>query len=78
MKNAKTEKALSSLEWAIAQSMTSPKQDDEFTTEEFAESTKTSAAASRSRLNRMVKSGMLVRRKILIESNYTNLFRKAD
>lgn len=78
MKNAKTEKALSSLEWAIAQSSFTPKQADEFTVEEFAKLANIPLESARGRLTKMVKSGMLMKRQILIKSHQTNVFKKAE
>lgn len=78
MKNAKTEKALSSLEWAISQSIGPPRQEDEFTCEEFFQ---LSGAASRgvaeSRLKRMVSNGGLLKRPACINGNRCALYRRA-
>jgi len=78
MKNTKTEKALSSLEWAIAQSIEPPRQEDEFTCEEFLQ---LSGAASRSsvesKLKRMVNNGGLLKRPACVNGNRCTLYRRA-
>jgi hypothetical protein len=78
MKNTKTEKALSSLDWAIAQSVGEPRQPDEFTCIEFM---KAGGGGSRpsasSRLNRMVTDGMLTKRQFSIDGSRCTLYRKA-
>jgi len=78
MKNTKTEKALSSLEWAIAQSIEPPRQEDEFTCEEFFQlSGAASRGAAESRLKRMVSNGGLLKRPTCINGNRCTLYRKA-
>ena len=78
MNNAKTEKALSSLEWAIAQSVVLPRQEDEFTCEEFFQlSGAASRGAAESRLKRMVSNGGLLKRPACINGNRCTLYRRA-
>jgi len=78
MKNTKTEKALSGLEWAISQSVGAPRQEDEFTCEEFLQ---LSGAASRSsvesKLKRMVNNGGLLKRPACVNGNRCTLYRRA-
>ena len=50
MKSAKTEQALSSLDWAIAQTIELPQQPDEFTAYEFAEKAGVSLPTAKYRL----------------------------
>lgn len=71
----KTKQALSSLDWAIAQSIEQPRQPDEFTTAEFAESSGMNSSTAEKRLRRMPG---ISRRKITINGNLVNLFRRAD
>jgi hypothetical protein len=78
MKNAKTEKALSGIEWAIAQSIGYPRQKDEFTSIEFFEmGGGSSRAAAESRLRRMVSNGDLLKRPLCIDGSRYMLYRKA-
>ena len=74
----KTKKALTGLEWAIAQTIKEPKQPDEFTAEDFTGASKLGVAQVRGHLTRMVERGQLTKRKILISGKQTNLFRKVD
>lgn len=78
MKNAKTKKALSGIEWAIAQAVGEPRHADEFTCAEFMKAgggdSRTSAS---SRLNRMVNDGMLTKRSFSIDGSSCTLYRKA-
>ncbi len=79
MKNAKTEKALSSLDWAIAQTVGEPRHVDEFTCAEFMTAGGgNSRAAAASRLNRMVTDGMLTKRPFSMDGSSYTLYRKAD
>ena len=50
MKSAKTKQALSSLDWAIAQTIELPQQADEFTAYEFAEKAGVSLPTAKYRL----------------------------
>ena len=78
MKNEKTKKALTGLEWAIAQTIVAPQNPDEFTAEEFAVSAEISMSKSRNRLEHMVNAGQLKKRKILKDGKWINLFRKYE
>lgn len=78
MKNEKTKKALSSLEWAIAQTIKEPKSPDEFTAEEFSRACNLSSAQTRGKLSRMVERGQLTKRKISICGNQVNLYQKPN
>ena len=51
MKSAKTKQALSSLDWAIAQTIALPKQADEFTIAEFAQKAGISHPTAKYRLS---------------------------
>ena len=73
-----TKKALTGLEWAIAQTVDKPQQEDEFTAEEFARASNLGITQSRNRLDRMTGQGQLSKRKILMDGRQTNVFRKAD
>jgi predicted Zn-dependent peptidase len=75
---SETKKALTGLEWAIAQTIDEPQQEDEFTAEEFARASNLGITQARNRLDRMTGLGQLSKRKILIDGRQTNLFRKAD
>jgi len=78
MKNSKIQKALSGIEWAIAQSVGEPRQPDEFTCIEFMKAGGgTSKASASSRLNRMFNEGMLKKRQFSIDGNSHTLYRKA-
>ena len=77
MKNAKTEKALSSLEWAIAQSFGDPRHADEFTCVEFMKAGGgDSRSSASSRLNKMVNDGKLTKRPFSIGGSSCTLYRK--
>jgi len=78
MKNAKTKKALSGIEWAIAQAVGEPRHADEFTCVEFMKAGGgDSRASASSRLNRMVNDGMLTKRSFSIDGSNCTLYRKA-
>jgi arsenate reductase-like glutaredoxin family protein len=78
MKNTKTEKALSSLEWAIAQSVEPPRQEDEFTCEEFLQlGGGASRSSAEAKLKRMVSNGDLLKRPFCVNGNRCTLYRKA-
>ena len=76
-----TRNALSSLEWALQQSIESPRRDDEFTLSEYLESLQKagmdiSYRQAQARLDSMVEKKQLAKRKINIKGAQTNLFRK--
>jgi hypothetical protein len=73
---AKTKKALSGLDWAIAQTVEEPKQADEFTTDDFARAGNLPVETARDKLNRMVRDGHLTKRMITLNGTRTNLYRK--
>jgi len=78
MKNTKTEKALSGLEWAISQSVGAPRQEDEFTCEEFLQlGGGASRSSAEAKLKRMVSNGGLLKRPFCINGNRCSLYRKA-
>ena len=79
MKNKKTDSALSGLEWAIAQTITAPRQPDEFTSGEFFEASGTGStiAATRCVLARMVADGRLTRRSASIGGRSVSLYKRA-
>ena len=77
-----TRSALSSLEWALQQSIESPKRDDEFTVSEYYESLQNAGMEigyrqAQARLDSMVEKKQLTKRKINIKGAQTSLFRKA-
>ena len=74
---SKTKAVLTSLDWALAQTIDEPQQPDEFTADQFAAAGKLEIAQARNRLAWMASSGQLTKRKILITGKRTNLFRKA-
>jgi predicted transcriptional regulator len=76
MKN-KTQKALSGLELAISQCITHDRMDDEFTLAEYVVKTKSKRSTAQQGLDRLVKQGLLTKRKISIDGSLTNLYRKA-
>jgi hypothetical protein len=69
---------LSGLEWALAQTLEQPQQPDEFTSEDFAQSTGRTIASARSLLNRMCHDGKLTKRYITVRGNKTCIFAKAS
>ncbi len=76
-----TRNALSSLEWALQQSIELPRRDDEFTLSEYLESLQKagmdiSYRQAQARLDSMVEKKQLAKRKINIKGAQTNLFRK--
>jgi hypothetical protein len=75
---SKTKKALTGLEWAIAQTVQEPKQADEFTSEEFILASKLGSRQARSVLEGMFNRGELTKRKMVIAGRFVNLFKKAD
>jgi predicted transcriptional regulator len=72
----KTQKALSSLEFAISQCITHEKMDDEFTLSEYIVKTKLKRSTAEQNLVRLLNRGMLTKRKISIDGSLTNLYRK--
>ena len=77
-----TRSALSSLEWALQQSIELPRRDDEFTVLEYLESLqKTGMEIKRrqasARLQEMVASKKLLKRVINVNGSQTSLYRKA-
>ena len=77
-----TRSALSSLEWALQQSIESPKRDDEFTVSEYYESLQNAGMEigyrqAQARLDSMVEKKQLTKRKINIKGAQTSLFSKA-
>ena len=76
MKNTKTEKALSGLEWAIAQTIPKPKEEDEFTVKEFGERAGITYDVAEKLLRRMQRAGQLTCRKVGLGGSLTNLYRK--
>jgi predicted transcriptional regulator len=75
---SKTKKALTGLEWAIAQTVEPPKQPDEFTAEELAKASDGNLNAARSNLARMFEKGLVTKRSVRHAGKRTNLYRKAD
>ena len=76
-----TRNALSSLEWALQQSIESPKSDDEFTVGEYLESLQSAGMdikyrQAQARLDLMVESKQLTKRKININGRKTSLYRR--
>jgi predicted transcriptional regulator len=72
----KTQKALSALEFAIAQCATHERMDDEFTLAEYVVKTRINRSTAQQQLDRLVGQGLLTKRKIAIDSRLTNLYRK--
>jgi len=70
----KTKQAISSLDWAIAQTVQEPRQPDEFTIAEYAEKAGIGTAQAGNRLKRLKG---LTSRVVTIKGNRVNLFRKA-
>lgn len=65
---------LSSLDWAISQSIDAPRANDEFTAKEFAEKSGLSVRQALAILDQMKG---IKKRKVTIKSARTNLYRKA-
>jgi Fic family protein len=72
----KTQKALSSLEFAISQNVEHDRMDDEFTLAEYVVKTRINRSTAQQQLDRLVGQGLLTKRKIAIDSHLTNLYRK--
>ena len=75
---SKTKKALTGLEWAIAQTVQEPKQADEFTAQDFALASKLIGRQARSLLDGMFNRGELTKRKMIIAGKVVNVFKKAE
>jgi len=73
----KTQKALSSLEFAISQHISHDRMDDEFTLAEYIVKTRINRHTAQQQLARLVAQGMLTKRKISIDGSLANLYRKA-
>ena len=78
MKNEKTKKALTGLEWAIAQTIKEPQHADEFTVDEFSQAGNLTIPQAQGQLKRMFEHKLLTKRKILMSGKLCNLFKKAD
>jgi hypothetical protein len=77
-----TRSAISSLEWALQQSIESPKSDDEFTVSEYFQSLQNAGMKigyrqAQARLDSMVEKKQLTKRKTNIKGAQTSLYRKA-
>lgn len=70
----KTEKILSSLDWAIAQSNATPKAEDEFTAFEYAQRVGITSAQA---LNRLKNMKGIKKRAIILNGTRTNVYTKA-
>lgn len=78
MKNIKTEKALSGIEWAVSQTIGIPRQPDEFTCYEFMEAAGgLTRGAAESKLRRLVNDGGLTKRKANVDGSICSLYRRA-
>jgi len=71
-----TQKALSSLDFAIAESTTPSRIDDEFTLSEYIVKSKMPRSTAQQNLDNLVRSGVLSKRKISIDGSLCNLFKK--
>jgi hypothetical protein len=71
-----TQKALSSLDLAIAESTTPSRIDDEFTIAEYMVKLKIPRTTAQHNLDNLVKRGILTKRKISIDGSICNLFKK--
>lgn len=76
--NDKTKKALTGLEWAIAQNADQFIEPDEFTVADFANATKSTSDSANSKLSRMVQSGKLSVRKLNQFGRLINAYKKAE
>jgi response regulator of citrate/malate metabolism len=72
-----TKKALSGLEWALAQSIDEPQQPEEFTAEDFAKAGGVTMDSAKARLARMVRQGLLAKRIVCLRGRRTGLYRRA-
>jgi DNA-binding IclR family transcriptional regulator len=71
-----TQKALSSLDFVIAESITPSRIDDEFTLSEYIVKSKMPRSTAKEHLDNLVRSGVLSKRKISINGSLCNLFKK--
>jgi len=71
-----TKKALSSLDFAIAECTRPSKMDDEFTLAEYIVKSKMPRSTAQEHLDNLVRSGVLSKRKISIDGSLRNLFKK--
>jgi predicted transcriptional regulator len=71
-----TQKALSSLDFAIAECTRPLKMDDEFTLAEYIVKSKMPRSTAQQNLDNLVSSGVLSKRKISIDGSLRNLFKK--
>lgn len=71
---SKTKKAISSLDWAISQTIDHPQTDDEFTLAEYCKATGTTLAAAKSKLS---KTAGISYRLVTLNGTRTNLYRRA-
>ena len=79
MKNEKAQRALSGIEWAIAQSVGEPRHPDEFTCAEFMKAGGgTSRDSAASRLTKLVNEGKLTKRLFSVDGSNCALYRKAQ
>ena len=73
-----TQKALSSLEWALAESTKHGKQPDEFTAHEYAARKGCGITSGRIELNKMAEDGLLERRAIKVGSAVKHVFKRSE
>jgi hypothetical protein len=71
-----TQKALTSLDFAIAECTRPSKMDDEFTIDEYIVKSKMPRSTAQQNLDNLVRSGVLSKRKISIDGSLRNLFKK--
>ena len=77
MKNIKTEKALSGIEWAVSQTIGIPRQPDEFTIFEYMQAAGClTRGAAESKLRRLVNDGGLTKRKANVDGSICSLYRR--
>ena len=75
--NNKIKAALSSLDLAISLLNPPPKTEDEFTLVEYMKKANIKERTALSKLAQLVSDGSFVKRKILIDGRFFNLYRKA-
>jgi predicted transcriptional regulator len=73
---SETQKAVSSLDFAIAECTRPSKMDDEFTLAEYIVKSKIPRTTAQQNLDNLVRSGLLSKRKISIDGSLRNLFKK--
>lgn len=71
---SKTKQAISSLDWAISQTIDQPKTDDEFTLAEYSKATGATLASAKSKLS---KTAGISSRLVTLNGTRTNLYRRA-